>query len=112
MKCVPPSTSRCLTGARAERRRVISAASRRRERAELGQTALPYLSCPRKRASRMQSELSRLTAAGGRLWSPAFAGVTNSARGIVSALAPHKLDVRSLPLLHRARSPSPDHNRL
>ena len=44
MKCARPTTSRCLTGAKAERRRAILAASRRRERAVgPGQTALPVM---------------------------------------------------------------------
>jgi hypothetical protein len=42
-RCAPPSTSRCRTGAKAERKRAISAASRRRDAGALqaGQTSPP-----------------------------------------------------------------------
>ena len=96
-KCARPTTSRCRTGAKAERRRAISAASRRRERAR-GLDKPPYLSCPREAGIQNAvwtiERLRQLAAA----VDPAFAGVTSSAPGSgLERMAPTRA----------ARSPSP-----
>ncbi len=99
---------RCRTVAKAERRRAISAALRKRERRPSRGRTAPCLSCPREAGIQTAgSDLSDFATAGGELWTPAFAGVTISDSS--AGRAPMR-DARSPRPQLPARSPSPDHN--